>query len=642
MREKELTLEHAISIIKATQTANKQIRLLVNEQKTGSNTVQVDALSNKQKRSSGESGSSQTDSQSKTRTEPQINKKGGGKLVMCSRYCGKRHAKGSCPAYGKICQRCKKRNHFATVCKSGRDVDAIDENSSCESYEDENLWLGEITVVSSTTSNNIDVLKCNSINLKDWLETLIINNKPINVKVDTGAQANVMSESILNKNFPNKAIKGHKLKLYAYGGTQLPSLGKVTFECKFNDNLINTEFFIVPLHVRTVLGLDSCVRLGLVRPHAPDSSSPQTLPQTMTDSDQTNSLKLIDDKDKVQTATIDRQQVVVKCEATDTQTASSVKHDTVRNARHTVMTECVRKSGPTKTVSKPGPTKMTECVRKHVPTNTTDNVRKQQTVRNVVKANPSLSGLLPVLETYADVFDDTVVGCLRNYEYDIKLKDNAVPVVHAARKVALTLVDGVTNELNRMEKLGVIAKVDTPTDWVNSMVVVQKPDKLRICLDPSNLNQFVRREHTHLPTTEEILSRIKGAKVFTKIDAKDGYWQIPLTEKSSYLTTFNTPNGRYRYTRLPFGLNSANEIFQKQMSQAFENIEGVIVIYNDILIYGNDDPEHDERLRKSSTTSQRGWTKAEFEEMQIQNGYCEMGRTYHIKEWFRDRRQQGL
>ena len=228
----------------------------------------------------------------------------------------------------------------------------------------------------------------------------------------------------------------------------------------------------------------------------------------------------------------------------------------------------------------------------------TESVRKVlQTVRNEANTNPSLAGLTPVLETYADVFVDTSVGCLKGYEYDIKLKDNAVPVVNAARKIALTLVGDVKNELERMVKLGVLAKVETPTDWVNSMVVVQRPGKLRICLDPSNLNKFVKREHTHLPTTEEILSRITGAKVFTKIDAKDGYWQIPLTQKSSFLTTFNTPHGRYRYTRLPFGLNSANEVFQKQMTQAFENLDGVIVMYDDILICGKDTLEHDARLK---------------------------------------------
>ena len=101
-------------------------------------------------------------------------------------------------------------------------------------------------------------------------------------------------------------------------------------------------------------------------------------------------------------------------------------------------------------------------------------------------------------------------------------------------------------ELDNMEKTGVIRKVDEPTEWVNSMVVVEKPNgELRICLDPRNLNKAIKREYYQLPTFEEISSRLSGAKVFTKLDANKGYWQIPLDESSIKLTTFNTPFGRY-------------------------------------------------------------------------------------------------
>ena len=207
--------------------------------------------------------------------------------------------------------------------------------------------------------------------------------------------------------------------------------------------------------------------------------------------------------------------------------------------------------------------------------------------------------LRTVLTEYADVFDNTVVGCIKNYEYDITLKPNTVPVIHASRKVPFALRDAVVNELRRMEQLGVIAKVQDPSEWVNSMVIVERPEKLRICLDPSSLNKCVMREHTYLPTVDEVLSQISDAKFFTKLDLKDGYWQIPLSYESSLLTTFNTHIGRFRYTRLPFGLNSANEIFQKQVSQVYERIEGVMVMYDDILVYGKSEAEHNERLEEA-------------------------------------------
>jgi hypothetical protein len=78
------------------------------------------------------------------------------------------------------------------------------------------------------------------------------------------------------------------------------------------------------------------------------------------------------------------------------------------------------------------------------------------------------------------------------------------------------------------------------------MLAVVKPNKLRICIDPRDLNRAICREHYQLPTVEEVTTRLAGAKKFTVCHAKDGFHQIQLDEESSYLTTFNTPFGRYR------------------------------------------------------------------------------------------------
>ena len=73
---------------------------------------------------------------------------------------------------------------------------------------------------------------------------------------------------------------------------------------------------------------------------------------------------------------------------------------------------------------------------------------------------------------------------------------------------------------------------------------------------------------------------------------------MKLDEASSKLCTFNTPYGRYRFTRLPFGKKSASEVFQHRMSELFEDVEGVKAMINDLLIWGKDDDEHDARLNQ--------------------------------------------
>ena len=144
-------------------------------------------------------------------------------------------------------------------------------------------------------------------------------------------------------------------------------------------------------------------------------------------------------------------------------------------------------------------------------------------------------------------------------------------------------------------------KVECPTEWVNSAVIIEKPnsEKLRICLDPRPLNEAIQREHFKMPTIEEIVTRVAGAKIFSKLDANHCYWQIPLDEEGRALTTFNTPFGRYCYKRMPFGIKSAQEVFQKRMSQAFGDLEGVETDVDDILVWGATVDEHDERLKKT-------------------------------------------
>lgn len=87
--------------------------------------------------------------------------------------------------------------------------------------------------------------------------------------------------------------------------------------------------------------------------------------------------------------------------------------------------------------------------------------------------------------------------------------------MHPPRKVPVPLRTRLKAELNEMERNGVIIKESNPTDWVNGMVVVEKGDKLRVCLDPRDLNKALKRQHYPLPTIEEISTRLTNAKVFS-------------------------------------------------------------------------------------------------------------------------------
>ena len=101
-----------------------------------------------------------------------------------------------------------------------------------------------------------------------------------------------------------------------------------------------------------------------------------------------------------------------------------------------------------------------------------------------------------------------------------------------------------------------------------------------------------------MPTIEDVVSRLPQAAVFSTLGATCDYLQIPVDEKSSKVLTFNTPYGRFRFRRLPFGTSSASDVFQRTMNQLFGDREGCEIIVDDILVWGRDEMEHDKRLLK--------------------------------------------
>lgn len=116
-------------------------------------------------------------------------------------------------------------------------------------------------------------------------------------------------------------------------------------------------------------------------------------------------------------------------------------------------------------------------------------------------------------------------------------------------------------------------------------------------MDPRKINECLKTEHFDMPRREDIEAELAGATIFSRIDATSGFHKIPLHEETKKLCTFATPFGRYRFLRLPFGIGSASEVFQKTVGQNFESIPGVRLYVNDSLIWGATRVQHDKRLR---------------------------------------------
>ena len=182
----------------------------------------------------------------------------------------------------------------------------------------------------------------------------------------------------------------------------------------------------------------------------------------------------------------------------------------------------------------------------------------------------------------------------------ILLNEKAEPYVQTtARRIPIPQLPKVEEELKRMEKAGVIERITEPTEWCAPIVPVAKPNgKVRICTDFKRLNVAVKRERYILPTLEDIVHKLHGSTVFSKLDATAGYWQIPLDPATAKLTTFITPFGPFFYRRLPFGISSASEIFQRTMEDILGDIEGVESFQDDVLLHSKTTAEHEELKKK--------------------------------------------
>lgn len=433
LRETKLTLSKALSICKTLELSKKQI------EEINKKDSEIEVLS--------------------------INKR------SCYTCGGNWSPSHQCPAKGATCKKCKKKNHFAKVCRTVKKVAAVGEEQVPDEEHEQNFFIGNI---SSKSSN-------------EWLETLIINGLHQQFKLDSGAQVNCMSLSTFKSlHLDEKHIEKSKIKLSSVNDSLIKVYGTCNIKCQLlNGKTDNILFVIIKSKSLPILGLKTCINLKLLS--------------------------------RIQVNKI--------------------------------------------------------CSVENIPENTQS-----------------------ILENHQHTFEG--IGCFDQI-YHIKLQANAVPRADPPRRIPIALREPLKQELENMVKQDIIEKVMEPAEWINSIVITKrKNNKLRVCIDPRYLNSFIVRQHRQLPTIDDIIDTLNGAKYFTKLDCNSGFWTVKLDKASSYLCTFATPYGNFRFKRLPFGLCTSTEAFQERMEMAFKNIKGVQFYVDDLILYSNTIEEHMKLLKQ--------------------------------------------
>lgn len=472
--------------------------------------------------------------------------------------CGTEHAfddRRECPAYGTTCNSCGRPNHWKKMCRSTKSYSTKpkqqwskndrntrrkqihahvqqEEEITSDTSEEEFLSVGTIDVHemgnNKPHSNRDEAYTIIQLQKKVGKKRTTIN---LRLKIDTGAQSNILPVNLYGKIFPEHMTKDGSVRkgilgssdvvLAAYGGSIIPQLGKTIIAGTYKGKEVKCPFYITKSKGPAILGLNTCQRLKIV----------------------------------------------------------SINHEIKTNSCR---------------------------IDRNIP----------------IKNRPPIRNKEELIDMYPECFDDTV-GCFEEYEYHITVDPSVKPVIHPPRRVPLELKERLREQLNEMEKKGIITEITQPTDWVNSIVVKEKPNgKLRICLDPRDLNNALKRDHYPTPTLEEITPALAGSKVFSKLDASNGYWNIKIDQESSMLTTFNTPFGRFRFNRLPFGLKVSQDVFQRKIDETYKGCKGAIGIADDIQVYGRDENTHDYNLHEAMEKTRRAGIKLNADKCIIKEREC--------------------
>jgi hypothetical protein len=211
------------------------------------------------------------------------------------------------------------------------------------------------------------------------------------------------------------------------------------------------------------------------------------------------------------------------------------------------------------------------------------------------------SGIRAALQEFQDVFPENLPDSLpprRGVDHKIDLEPNSKPPSRPTYRMSYSEMEELRKQLEEYLAKGQIRPSGSP--YGAPVLFVKKKDgSLRLCVDYRVLNKLTIKNKYPMPRVAELLDRLKGAKVFSKLDLRQGYHQIRVAEGHEEKTAFNTRYGQFEFTVMPFGLTNAPATFMSLMNKVFHPLldKFVVVFMDDILIYSRNEAEHAEHLK---------------------------------------------
>ncbi|XP_071854914.1 uncharacterized protein [Apostichopus japonicus] len=261
LRDAKLNLTSAVDMCRAAETSKMHLKTM----NSSEHMVMVDKVNtsyggarrkqfsyNKQRQGQSRKTGLNSTNRQHSGSNPNSN------IKSCS-SCGLDHRRGDCPAWEKQCLKCGKSNHYARVCRSAK-IDMIQapamraQQEIPASNEERDIFIGALNNHNVATS-------------EQWNVTLKLENKPVTLKVDKGAEANVIPKSLFTRitRQHKVTVTSSKVSLKAYNGQKIPVDGKCTLNCQYKDKNTKLEFIIADVNAQPLLGATTSESLGLIQ-----------------------------------------------------------------------------------------------------------------------------------------------------------------------------------------------------------------------------------------------------------------------------------------------------------------------------------------------------------------------------------------
>ncbi|XP_043188392.1 uncharacterized protein K02A2.6-like [Amphibalanus amphitrite] len=463
----------------------------------------------------------------------------------CGRCGNTSHLRGTCPAANQTCFFCGITGHFATVCRKKRstqqqqpDTDTSSRSRSRQRHRTEQVDVTPVFV--SSIHRDLKAPKI-SVKIEDLRGTLLGCTE---ATPDSGAEITVMSADTARKlGMEDVALdRPPCINVTAANGQSMECIGTFKAIIHLNGRAADDTVHVFKESRGLLLAWYTAKKLGILPDHYPEPA-PRQLQQVNTRS---------------------------AIEKHDAQPVSILKNKSVLLQSQQ------------------------------------QRMQQQQSQQQQQPQKQQLQQLRSDLLTeFADVFtskDNSVpLKPMTGPPMAIHITEDAKPfAVRASRPVPHAWRDNVKKQLDDMVRQGIITPLgDEPSDWCHPLVLVSKADGgVRICVDLTKLNKHVKRPLHPLSTPREAVSNISvNAKIFSTLDAKSGYWQLPLQESSQHLTTFITPWGRFRFLRAPMGLVSTGDEYGRRGGLALQGLNNVVKVVDDILVHDETLEDHAQHLR---------------------------------------------